>query len=324
MGYKLLRDFAPFSKAAELIKHHHARFDKSAEIPVGSYVIHLADRIAVLLDKRREVLGQVPELMNAIEENKAIFHPDTLDALRRIMKVEYFWIEACSMPVTVILQERIRFPRQIVDVETISDLAKLISQIIDFRSRFTATHSSGVSAVALELAKIYDFSERECKFIEIAGYLHDIGKLAISDDILEKNGALNVEEFNEMRKHTYYTYAILSKIKGFEQVAAWAAYHHERLDGNGYPFHVKGANFTKLSRLVAVADIVTAITEDRPYRRGMSAEKAMAILSNMVTNGGIDKGIVAVVKENFQHINDARVKAQENAQQKYNAFYDKE
>ncbi|MDR2924807.1 MAG: HD domain-containing protein [Azoarcus sp.] len=325
MGYKLLRDFQPFSKAATLIKYHHARFDKSAnEIPIGSYIIHLADRISILLDKRREVLGQIPEIMNAIEKRKAIFHPDTLDALRQIMKVEYFWIEACSLPVTVILSERIRFPRQIVDVETIRSLAKLISQVIDFRSRFTATHSSGVAAVALELAKILEFSERECKFIEIAGYLHDIGKLAISDDILEKNGTLNVEEFNEMRKHTYYTYAVLSKIKGFEQVATWAAYHHERLDGNGYPFHVKGANFTKLSRLVAVADIVTAITEDRPYRRGMSAEKATEILSNMVTSGGIDEGIVAVVKENFQHINGVRIKAQQDAQQKYNAFYDSE
>jgi HD-GYP domain-containing protein (c-di-GMP phosphodiesterase class II) len=323
IGYKLLRDFAPLGNAAELIRHHHAHFDEAAnDVPVGSYVIHLADRIAVLLDKRREVLAQIPEIMNTIEENRAIFHPDTLAALRRLMKVEYFWIEACSLPANVILSERIRFPEQIVDVEEIRSLAKLISQIIDFRSRFTATHSSGVAAVALELAKLSELSERECKYMEIAGYLHDIGKLAISDDILEKTGTLNVEEFNEMRKHTYYTYAVLSRIKGFERIAEWAAYHHERLDGNGYPFHVRGENFTKLSRLVAVADIVTAITEDRPYRAGMSSEKALKILSGMVENGGIAKRIVAVVKENFPRINDVRIKAQQAAQQEYDAFYE--
>jgi HD-GYP domain-containing protein (c-di-GMP phosphodiesterase class II) len=323
IGYKLLRDFAPLGNAAALIRYHHAHFDEAAnEIPMGSYVIHLADRIAVLLDKRCEVLAQIPGIMNAIEENRAIFHPDTLVALRRLMKVEYFWIEACSLPVNVILSERIRFPEQIVDVEEICHLAKLISQIIDFRSRFTATHSSGVAAVALELARLSELSERECKYMEIAGYLHDIGKLAISDDILEKTGTLNVEEFNEMRKHTYYTYAVLSRIKGFERIAEWAAYHHERLDGNGYPFHVRGENFTKLSRLVAVADIVTAITEDRPYRAGMNCEKALEILSTMVENGGIARSIVAVVKENFPRINDARIKAQQEAQSKYDAFYE--
>jgi HD-GYP domain-containing protein (c-di-GMP phosphodiesterase class II) len=322
IGYKLLRDFAPFRNAATLIRHHHAHFDKAAsEIPMGSYVIHLADRIAVLLDKHREVLAQIPRIVSAIEENRGLFHPDTLAALLRLMKEEYFWIEACSLPVNVILPERIRFPKQIVDVEEIRSLAQLISQIIDFRSRFTATHSSGVAAVAFELAKLSEFSEKECKYIEIAGYLHDIGKLAISDDILEKNGVLNVEEFNEMRKHTYYTYAILNRIKGFERIAVWAAYHHERLDGNGYPFHVRDENFTTLSRLVAVADIVTAITEDRPYRLGMSSEKAMEILSGMVENGGIDKSIVEVVKENFPRINGARIKAQQEAQQEYDAFY---
>jgi HD-GYP domain-containing protein (c-di-GMP phosphodiesterase class II) len=323
IGYKLLRDFVPLGNAAALIRYHHAHFDEAAtEIPMGSYVIHLADRIAVLLDKHREVLAQIPRIVSAIEENRAIFHPDTLVALRLLMKVEYFWMEACSLPVNVILSERIRFPEQIVDVEKICNLAKLISQIIDFRSRFTATHSSGVAAVALELAKLSELSERECKYMEIAGYLHDIGKLAISDDILEKTGTLNVEEFNEMRKHTYYTYAVLSRIKGFERIAEWAAYHHERLDGNGYPFHVRGENFTKLSRLVAVADIVTAITEDRPYRAGMSSEKALKILSDMVENGGIAKSIVAVVKENFPRINDARIKAQQVAQQEYDAFYE--
>jgi HD-GYP domain-containing protein (c-di-GMP phosphodiesterase class II) len=125
-----------------------------------------------------------------------------------------------------------------------------------------------------------------------------------------------------MRKHPYYTYIVLRKIKGFEQIAMWAAYHHERLDGNGYPFHVKDENFTKLARIMAVADIVTAITEDRPYRAGMDSNKAMEILTEMVNNGGIDKGTVEIVSQNFERINKVRITAQNKAHQEYIDFYD--
>jgi len=323
MGYKLLRDFEPFHNAAVLIKDHHAHFNKSSnEIPLGSYIIHLADRLSILIDNNNEILKQVPEIMAKIDENQSIFHPDTLAALHQVAKMEFFWIEAFSIPFKSVLSERIHFPKRTIDLEILRSLAKVISKIIDFRSRFTATHSGGVAAVAFELTAISGFSEKECKLMEIAGYFHDLGKLAISNDILEKNGALNYEEFNEMRKHSYYTYSILSKIKGFEQIAMWAAYHHERLDGNGYPFHVKGEDFTKLARIMAVADIVTAITEDRPYRLGMECEKALDVLYGMVENGEIDKDIVDTVKDNFPHINNLRFKAQQEELQEYNAFYD--
>ncbi|MDR1706232.1 MAG: HD domain-containing protein [Clostridiales bacterium] len=321
-GYKLLRHFRPFENAAGLIKHHHAYYNENAnDIPVGGYVIHLADRIAVLLDKSREVLEQVPEMMEAVERHRAIFHPETVSALNRLSKIECFWIEAWLLPANSVLPQKLRFVKQTLSLEAVKNLAKTISQMIDFRSRFTAAHSSGVAAVALELTRISEFSERECRLMEIAGYLHDIGKLAISDDILEKNGALDYTEFNAMRKHTYYTYTILNRIQGFEQIAAWAAYHHERLDGNGYPFHVAGENFTKLARIMAVADIVTAITEDRPYRAGMDSGKAIGVLSGMADNGGIDKGVVEIVKKNFSRINDARIKAQREAQEEFDAFY---
>jgi len=318
MGYKLLEKFEPLREVAILIKNHHAYYNESSyEIPKGSYVIHLADRLSVLLDDRIEVLCQIPKIMRQIDHNQSIFHPDALAALRRLAKLEYFWIEACSLPVYYDLMEKMRFPKRTIDLETLRDFAKVIANIIDFRSRFTSTHSSGVAAVALELTTISGFSKRECKLMEIAGFLHDLGKLAISNDILEKNGALTDGEFNEMRKHSYYTYVVLNKIRGLEQISTWAAYHHERLNGNGYPFHVKGEDFSKLARIMAVADIVTAITEDRPYRPGMNSEEAIRILADMVENGSIDKGTVEIVKENFSRINDVRIKAQQNAMQEY-------
>jgi len=321
MGYHLLRNFEPLANAATMIKYHHEHFDKATDdIPIGSYILHLADRLSVLFDDQQEILEQIPRIMADIAQWQHVFHPETLVALRQVVKKEYFWIEACSFPINSVLPDRMRFLKKILDLDTLRDFAKLIAQIIDFRSRFTSTHSAGVAAVASELTAICEFSERECRLMEIAGFLHDLGKLAIPDDVLEKNGAFNHQEFNTMRKHTYYTYVVLSKIKGFEQAAMWAAYHHERLDGNGYPFHIKGKDFSKLARIMSVADIVTAITEDRPYRLGMSSEKAIKILYDMVDNGGIDKGVVEIVKDNFDRINNVRIAAQQTAAREYNDF----
>ena len=322
VGYELLKDFEPLSRAAELIRYHHERYIASVDyIPVGSYIIHLADRLAILFDREREGLDQAPEMMSAIHAQRDAFHPDALAVLDKLAKMEYFWIEAFSSEITSSVLRRIHLSREIIDMETLRDFAKTLAQIIDFRNRFTSTHSSGVAAVAMELSKLSGFSDRECKMMEIAGFLHDLGKLSVPNEILEKNGALSDTEFNIVRKHTYYTYAILNKIRGLEHIAVWAAHHHERPDGNGYPFHVKGGDFSKLSRIMAVADVVTALTEDRPYRSGMNKDRAKNVLQNMVNSGGLDSSIVELANKNFLHINEVRKNAQQEARKEYDSFH---
>jgi len=321
IGHRLLQDCKPLSVAANLIRYHHAHYRAAAHnIPLGSYIIHLADRLSLLLNEDSEILEQIPGIMRQIEENSEVFHPDAVAALRRLARLEYFWIEACSVSVIYILPNRMRHIREVMDLEVLRSFARVFSRIIDFRSSFTATHSSGVAAVALELSKISGFSTRECRMMEIAGYLHDLGKLAIPTEILDKSSALTYEEFNEMRKHSYYTYVILDRIKGFESISSWAAYHHEKLNGEGYPFHLQGDDFSKLARIVAVADIVTAITEDRPYREGMDSHKAIKILREMVEEGSIDKSIVNIVEKNFSRLDEVRRVAQENAFYEYSAL----
>ena len=320
-GHKLLQDCKPLEYAATLIKHHHTHYSLNAcDVPLGSYIIHLADRLSLLLNEGSEILEQIPGIMQKIEENSKIFHPDVLAALRRLTHLEYFWIEACSLSINYTLPESIRHTKEAMSLDVLRSFAKVFSRIIDFRSRYTATHSSSVAAVALELATISGFSSRECKMMEIAGYLHDLGKLAIPNEILEKKHSLTCSEFNEMRKHPYYTHLILNSIKGFEQIAVWAAYHHEKLNGNGYPFHVKSEDISKLSRIMAVADIVTAIMEDRPYRPGLDCTKAVKILRDMVEDGAIDVSVVNLVEENFSRINGVREAAQGKALLEYSAM----
>ena len=318
IGYKLLQDCKPLENAAHLIKYHHAHYKPAARgIPLGSYIIRLADRLSLFLKEGGEVLEQIPHIMGKLEANSHTFHPVALEALRRLVQIECFWIETCSISISYALPKRMLLMRQEMNIDVLRSFAMVFSRIIDFRSRFTATHSRGVAAVALELTTIAGFSMRECRMMEIAGFLHDLGKMAIPTDILEKNGALTYEEFNEMRKHSYYSYILLNRVRGLEHISSWAAYHHEKLNGQGYPFHVEGDDFSKFARIIAVADIVTAISEDRPYRQGMDSTEAVKILRDMVDEGAIDKSIVDLVIENFPRINEARIKAQENAYQEY-------
>ena len=322
MGYALLKDFDPLAKAARLIRDHHEDFDRfNNDIAMGSHIINLADRASHLFDEQSEFLGQVPGILLVISEKKNIFHPEVLAAFYRLARKEYFWIEAFLPSFGAVILDKMHFPKEIVDLETLRDFARVVAQIIDFRSRFTATHSSGVAAVAKELSMFSGFSDRECKMMEIAGFLHDLGKLAVPNEILEKNGVLNDQEFNFVRKHTYYTYFILNGISGFEHIASWASHHHERPDGNGYPFHIEDRDFSKLERIMAVADMVTALSEDRPYRAGMDRAQSERTLRSKVESGGIDRDLVELAYDNFSHINDVRINTQHNARKEYDAFH---
>ena len=317
LGYRLLKNFVPLANAAQLIKYHHSDYEKlRAELPMGSNIIHLANEVCILLNDRREILAQVPEVMDKIIQRHRKFHPDTIAALLYLARFEYFWLELSPPFNTFILKQALP-SKKISSFETLKDFAEVIAKIIDFRSRFTAAHSHGVAAVAHELSAISGFSERECNMMEIAGLLHDLGKFSVPSDILEKNGKLDNEEIHIIRKHPYYTYTVLSKIDGLEDIAPWAAYHHERQDGNGYPFHLNGGDSPKPARIMAVADILTALTEDRPYRPGMEMGEAMGTLFSMAKNGGADKSIVELADRYFLPVNEARIKAQQKVFEEY-------
>jgi HD-GYP domain-containing protein (c-di-GMP phosphodiesterase class II) len=199
-------------------------------------------------------------------------------------------------------------------------ISQLFSRIIDFRSRFTATHSRGVAASAEALAMLMGFSAWECQLIRVAGNLHDLGKLAVPTEILEKSGQLTDAEYNLIKGHSFYTYHILEAIDELEIITAWAAFHHERLDGSGYPFQISGDQLSLPARIVAVADVFTAITEDRPYRVGMDPDQALSVLRKMAAEGALDKGVVGVLADNLGEVNLVRLRVQEDAHREYEEF----
>ena len=138
--------------------------------------------------------------------------------------------------------------------------------------------------------------------MEVAGNLHDMGKLAIPNSILNKPGKLTREEMAIMKSHTYYTYYVINTIGGIQQIAEWAAYHHERLDGSGYPFHCTEAELSTGARIMMVADIFTALAEDRPYRKGMSKEGIIQIIKQFSDRRLLDDRISNLLFENYEEI----------------------
>ena len=210
-------------------------------------------------------------------------------------------------------------PLRIVLLEKLVIFTSLISRVIDFRSPFTAMHSAGVAATARELARLSGMTQEECLMMEAAGNLHDIGKLRVPNAILEKPGKLTEEEFNVMREHPYYTSMILQDVEGFEKIAKWAAYHHEKLNGKGYPFHLRAEELDEGCRIMAVADIFSAITEVRPYRKGMNKEQAQKVLLENAERGEIYKKTVDLLMSHYDEVDAVREKKSREIGKRYYA-----
>lgn len=133
--------------------------------------------------------------------------------------------------------------------------------------------------------------EPTCQQIQIAGYLHDIGKVYIPLSILEKEGELDDEELSQVREHSYMTGELLSDYSELGDIINWASNHHEKMDGNGYPLHLEKEHLTLADRIISIADIFTALTEDRPYRKGMAWQEALQIMEADVINGALDSDV---------------------------------
>ncbi|MGH7759204.1 MAG: HD-GYP domain-containing protein, partial [Candidatus Dormibacteria bacterium] len=167
-------------------------------------------------------------------------------------------------------------PAQTVD--EVIRIAEVFAAVVDAKSPWTTTHSARAAAIARLMAEQLGFSPEEQDRVGLAGLLHDLGKLAVSNAILDKAGPLTPEETEEMQRHPAITHQILAPIWPLDDVAEMAAAHHERLDGSGYHRQLRGWEMPRGAAILAVADVYEALTAHRPYRRGMEAEEAVAVL----------------------------------------------
>ncbi|MBQ4566892.1 MAG: HD domain-containing protein [Desulfovibrio sp.] len=309
-GYSLLRGSRCFSGLADIVRLHHSYWDGTGNpsglereaIPLESHIIHLADRVDVLINARQPVLQQTESICDNIKSKSGTqFSPQVTGAFLESAQAERFWLDINNTGYAeTFFAEVAGWGQQYFSLTDVLDIAELFASLIDRISPFTATHSRSVSGVAALLAGQCGFSSKEQSMIRIAGLLHDLGKLSVPNAILEKNGKLDKQEFCTIRQHTYYTYRLLEQIDSFEAIAEWAAFHHETLDGSGYPFKKKADSLPLGSRIMAVADIFVALSENRPYRDGLDRESIERIMYGMADSNKIDRHIVAVLFDNFQ------------------------
>ncbi len=163
---------------------------------------------------------------------------------------------------------------------------------LDARDRYTAGHSAAVAIYAADIARRMGLSEHEQKLVHLCGLVHDIGKIGLPAGLLEKPGALTLEERRQMEQHSTIGERILRNVADYSEIAAIVRHHHERVDGNGYPDGLVGDEIPLLARIIAVADAYNAMTSDRPYRDAMPSRVARLRLAQAVESQ-FDTAVVA-------------------------------
>ena len=263
-------------------------------------IVHAAVKFASNINDSEPVLTQVDRIIHgakcAVGEE---FSLEIVDALLNLRKHEDIWLRFVYEPETIFYELA---GNEKLDLNATLDMSHLVGMIVDFRSPFTVMHSAGVEASAVKLAEIMGLDDETIKKMSIAGALHDIGKLRVPGSILEKPGKLTDDEFNLIKEHPFFTYQLLSEVTGFEDIACWAGYHHEKLEGRGYPFNLTHVELTTECRIMAVADVFSALAEDRPYRKGMDKNKILDILDEMADHHDIDYDIVELLVRNYDEV----------------------
>lgn len=298
-GYLFIKHFSPLSDIAEIVLGHHLypkHFSNSAKIkiPKEALLLNLADSIAVLqlhFNKIDPMCILNKSSDDILEEHKVLFKKtcDQYDLLEKIEDDTYL------SELYEIFEERE------LSREEIISYARMLNYTIDFRSESTILHTITVEEISWQISKMMGMDDDKSTIIRLASMLHDIGKLSIPINILEKKGRLTEEEFEVIKSHAIVGYNILSNI-GIDDIRDIATLHHEKLNGTGYPFGLKDDQISKEARIVAVADILSALIGKRSYKDEFSKLDVISILSNMVSNYEIDKDICNLVIENYDYI----------------------
>ncbi|MDK2966716.1 MULTISPECIES: HD domain-containing phosphohydrolase [Lacrimispora] len=296
IGEKNVKDYPFLTEPEDVILYHHERYDgngffglKGDKIPLISQIIAAADSFENHFKNaggdycQERVLkwvsgcesGMVSQrialVLHQMANERSVWENLSDDKLEQALKasVPSFFLE--------------------VPLDKIRQVTGVFSRIVDSKSSFTRRHSKGLAEKAARMAQYYHKDQEETARLIIAADLHDLGKLAVPNSILDVPRALTAEEFETVKKHVYYTRVALENIRGFEDITEWASNHHEKLNGKGYPFGKTGDELDFNSRLMGCLDVYQALTEERPYRKGLTHTQAIKILYDMAGSGFLDK-----------------------------------
>ena len=302
-GERNIATFQFLDRKENVILYHHEHYDGSgffgvsgARIPLYSRVISLADSAAIWY------ASGCPgdEIVERINRQAGIFDPVVREAFLELSGNMEFWLGMDDLFVRSSLISMLPQVARELDFREIRTISQIFGRIIDAKSPFTGSHSRGISDKVGKICRFYEYDETGYWKMRIAADLHDLGKLAVPNEILDKPGRLDRREFQVIQSHPFYTRKVLEMIGGFEEIAEWASNHHEKLDGSGYPCGFSEEKLDFNSRILACVDIYQALTEDRPYRRGLSHREAVKIMTGMAEQHLIEPSVVVDLDSIFQ------------------------
>lgn len=300
-GFTYLGSVPPLAHLAPIVLEHHTPWAHlrhrgvDPDIALSANLIYLVDRADAVRAQGVPEGKRVVDVLAQYEGSH--FAPELMAVFRQEALRESFWFVQEEPSLRERVQECLSdAPPLPLTVAEIKALAGMFGRIIDAKSPYTERHSVGVANVALRLARAFDLPLATQDLIEVAALLHDLGKLRIPDELLDKQGPLSPDERRRMARHAFDTYEVLRRAFGDGPLAQWAAFHHEYVSGHGYPFHLENGSLPLEARIIAVADVLQALAQRRPYRQPLQPPEIIAILDGMVSGGKLDREVVDRVK----------------------------
>lgn len=296
-GYLILKLSEIMEDKIDAILYHHTPWKQLERIRTENAelanMIFLADRVEIYLrNNHRSIDRDVLEKMDCFAaKNIELFcKADEICCLqKRVLDGSY-----------INATERYLY-RADFSKEELRKLIRMAAILIDFRSESTVTHTITMVSAAIALANIQNLDKQQLDEIYMGAYVHDLGKVAIPTEILEKPGKLTEDEMEVMKTHIILTGKIINGHVS-STVYKIAMRHHEKLDGNGYPYGIKEEEMSMAEKIVAVADIYSALTRKRSYKESFPKEKVIAIMNQMAEQRQISKEVVQILVCNYEKI----------------------
>jgi len=248
-------------------------------IPVYSRIALLAQVIDVFHAEG----GRNAALKEARARAGSWFDPRLVAAFERVAQRADFWsmLASSELDKTVFAMEPAEHTTPLDD-DYLDDIAAAFGQVVDSKSPYTSGHSGRVALYTDMIAEALGLPAERRRWLKRGALLHDVGKLGVSNSVLDKAGALDREEWAAVRRHAEYTETILGRISAFAELGRIAGAHHERLDGGGYPHGLAGDQIDLETRIITTADIFDAITAERPYRGAIPIPQALEMMEKTV------------------------------------------
>lgn len=290
-----------FKEQIDVLKYQYESFDgsgpfnlKEYDIPLFSQFIYFANHIDTKFDLSKNSVENRTKILAYIKENENIlFSSDLVECFEEFAQTQSFWLDLQNE------NELLTFIFSTLQDKTI---VLDFEELLETSSIFTLFTNENLNIIenASRVAEFYNFEHKDKQTFMIAASLCNIGKLYIDEKILNKQNSLDDNEYEEIKAYPFYTKKVLSNIIGFNDICSYAYKVQEQIDANGYPFSLEAKDLSLKDRSLALVNIYTALTSNKPYRKACTKKEAFDILEQMAKENRVDESIVNDFKEIFK------------------------